>query len=125
MRLPDVGTGLLGLGAGLWLAYAGHDLGLGDMNEPGSGFILFWIGIIMAGLSAALAGSGLVGSRASAGAAPESGAESGTAFGEHWRKVPVVLVYLIRSEEHTSELQSLMRNSYAVFCLKKKKTNQP
>src|SRR3546814_8382625 len=28
--------------------------------------------------------------------------------------------YLGRSEEHTSELQSLMRNSYAVFCLKKK-----
>src|SRR3546814_9774487 len=27
----------------------------------------------------------------------------------------------VRSEEHTSELQSLMRNSYAVFCLKKKK----
>src|SRR3546814_10510840 len=30
----------------------------------------------------------------------------------------------IRSEEHTSELQSLMRNSYAVFCLKKKNTKQ-
>src|SRR3546814_4203014 len=29
-----------------------------------------------------------------------------------------------RSEEHTSELQSLMRNSYAVFCLKKKKHKQ-
>src|SRR3546814_7797251 len=29
--------------------------------------------------------------------------------------------YLARSEEHTSELQSLMRNSYAVFSLKKKK----
>src|SRR3546814_2352406 len=28
-----------------------------------------------------------------------------------------------RSEEHTSELQSLMRISYAVFCLKKKQTN--
>src|SRR3546814_1067073 len=28
-----------------------------------------------------------------------------------------------RSEEHTSELQSLMRTSYAVFCLKKKKNN--
>src|SRR3546814_7687029 len=28
-----------------------------------------------------------------------------------------------RSEEHTSELQSLMRTSYAVFCLKKKKTH--
>src|SRR3546814_1267725 len=29
----------------------------------------------------------------------------------------------VRSEEHTSELQSLMRISYAVFCLKKKNTN--
>src|SRR3546814_4871772 len=33
----------------------------------------------------------------------------------HWHR---------RSEEHTSELQSLMRISYAVFCLKKKKTHQ-
>src|SRR3546814_8979407 len=31
------------------------------------------------------------------------------------------LVALLRSEEHTSELQSLMSISYAVFCLKKKK----
>src|SRR3546814_4772095 len=31
---------------------------------------------------------------------------------------------LVRSEEHTSELQSLMRISYAVFCLKKKKLIQ-
>src|SRR3546814_1317486 len=30
----------------------------------------------------------------------------------------------LRSEEHTSELQSLMRISYAVFCLKKKKKKQ-
>src|SRR3546814_8333541 len=29
-----------------------------------------------------------------------------------------------RSEEHTSELQSLMRNSYAVFCLQKKKKHK-
>src|SRR3546814_10347684 len=34
------------------------------------------------------------------------------------------IVPFARSEEHTSELQSLMRISYAVFCLKKKKTNQ-
>src|SRR3546814_10011663 len=31
---------------------------------------------------------------------------------------------IARSEEHTSELQSLMRISYAVFCLKKKKTTK-
>src|SRR3546814_2977295 len=33
---------------------------------------------------------------------------------------PASGVYVARSEEHTSELQSLMRISYAVFCLKKK-----
>src|SRR3546814_5677267 len=33
-------------------------------------------------------------------------------------------VIVQRSEEHTSELQSLMRISYAVFCLKKKKTQE-
>src|SRR3546814_2462500 len=45
-----------------------------------------------------------------------------------WIAIPVgLLVYgvlgAIRSEEHTSELQSLMRSSYAVFCLNKKHTN--
>src|SRR3546814_10512621 len=35
---------------------------------------------------------------------------------------PGACLFLIRSEEHTSELQSLMRISYAVFCLKKKKS---
>src|SRR3546814_7118158 len=36
---------------------------------------------------------------------------------------PLFLPPASRSEEHTSELQSLMRNSYDVFCLKKKKKN--
>src|SRR3546814_4403146 len=36
--------------------------------------------------------------------------------------IPALADRLGRSEEHTSELQSLMRISYAVFCLKKKKT---
>src|SRR3546814_4647960 len=38
----------------------------------------------------------------------------------HSECVPVVAKADHRSEEHTSELQSLMRSSYAVFCLKKK-----
>src|SRR3546814_7346981 len=44
------------------------------------------------------------------------------------RPTPAAVAIIIRSEEHTSELQSLMRISYAVFCLKKKnkirKTNK-
>src|SRR3546814_8239822 len=35
------------------------------------------------------------------------------------------LMFAVRSEEHTSELQSLMRISYAVFCLKKKQKDEP
>src|SRR3546814_8123113 len=43
-----------------------------------------------------------------------------------YRDFPMVLtpVFWNRSEEHTSELQSLMRNSYAVFCLKKQKNQK-
>src|SRR3546814_6135340 len=39
-------------------------------------------------------------------------------------KLKITLHNNARSEEHTSELQSLMRISYAVFCLKKKKNTQ-
>src|SRR3546814_10771661 len=44
-----------------------------------------------------------------------------TRVGEAQARVAAML--LLRSEEHTSELQSLMRISYAVFCLKKKIQN--
>src|SRR3546814_5700999 len=39
------------------------------------------------------------------------------------RDMTVIILTGARSEEHTSELQSLMRISYAVFCLNKKKIN--
>src|SRR3546814_2020841 len=43
------------------------------------------------------------------------------AFAYPWLALAIVVaISLFRSEEHTSELQSLMRISYAVFCLKKK-----
>src|SRR3546814_6853326 len=50
-----------------------------------------------------------------------------TVQGDRWPSIlqSVALLkpqaWIVRSEEHTSELQSLMRISYAVFCLKKKK----
>src|SRR3546814_8143545 len=43
-------------------------------------------------------------------------------FAEMIFVLPLRRLEPLRSEEHTSELQSLMRISYAVFCLKKKKT---
>src|SRR3546814_8506388 len=51
--------------------------------------------------------------------------EWGDFLAEFGKEETGVLVATIdRSEEHTSELQSLMRISYAVFCLKKKNTKQ-
>src|SRR3546814_948534 len=50
---------------------------------------------------------------------PEVKADNG------WRSIDQQRQHLVvRSEEHTSELQSLMRISYAVFCLKKKKKHK-
>src|SRR3546814_7773513 len=46
------------------------------------------------------------------------------AFAGMTRMIGSTLADHLRSEEHTSELQSLMRISYAVFCLTKKKTSQ-
>src|SRR3546814_2544042 len=51
-------------------------------------------------------------------------ADRGEAIGDHARRLEH-LYRAGRSEEHTSELQSLMRISYAVFCLKKKKQISP
>src|SRR3546814_10718865 len=61
--------------------------------------------------------------RAGADQQPDSAApEPGDHVAEHGEE-PSAAGFLLarRSEEHTSELQSLMRISYAVFCLKKKK----
>src|SRR3546814_9575078 len=50
-----------------------------------------------------------------------SRAATGGRLGMRLRTLMAIRVSRYRSEEHTSELQSLMRISYAVFCLKKKK----
>src|SRR3546814_8920115 len=51
-----------------------------------------------------------------------AGEQVGWAFQlQHPVSVLALLILSLRSEEHTSELQSLMRISYAVFCLQKKK----
>src|SRR3546814_1340320 len=64
-----------------------------------------------------------IGGRCNHQSACNKGKHSSSCFLEH--DIPRLLFELLpRSEEHTSELQSLMRISYAVFCLKKKKKHQ-
>src|SRR3546814_4743851 len=57
-------------------------------------------------------------------AATEDARHGTTGLAERYRAVRARSIALARSEEHTSELQSLMRISYAVFCLKKKNNNR-
>src|SRR3546814_5655383 len=64
----------------------------------------------------------LVQALSSAATEMEATAQSMSATAEQTDQQSVA-VAAARSEEHTSELQSLMRISYAVFCLKKKKTS--
>lgn len=86
MRSPDFLGAVVWLAVGLFLAYQGRELGLGTLIEPGSGFILFWIGLGMAALSLALAGTALAGGdRSTLGALWQTA---------RWRNVVLVLLYL-------------------------------
>src|SRR3546814_10375370 len=80
-------------------------------------------GTILHVMSAAVPALGVMGLKA------YSSARGGTRFlamlysTETGDLLAVMEANRLRSEEHTSELQSLMRTSYAVFCLQKKKIN--
>lgn len=50
----DTFTAILALALALYIAYEGRELGLGSAHDPGSGYIQFWTGVIMAGLAVAL-----------------------------------------------------------------------
>jgi putative tricarboxylic transport membrane protein len=51
MKNRDFFSSLFWLIIGAGVCYAGYDLELGTLHDPGSGFIFFWVGIIMVGLS--------------------------------------------------------------------------
>src|SRR3546814_2244673 len=73
------------------------------------------LGLAAAAIALAAGGAGYGIATFSRDQAAVPGADAG-------RKILYWYDPMVRSEEHTSELQSLMRISYAVFCLKKKKT---
>src|SRR3546814_1283526 len=91
-----VGGGVIGLASALALLDAGRSVRVLEAKTAGCGSSHGNCGTITPSHAAPLTAPGKV------------------AKALHWMLTP-------RSEEHTSELQSLMRISYAVFCLKKKK----
>ncbi|BBK31738.1 putative tricarboxylic transport membrane protein [Stella humosa] len=56
---PDLPSGLLWLAAGAFVAWEGYELGLGSANDPGSGFVLFWVGLLLVVLALVQLGQAL------------------------------------------------------------------
>lgn len=59
MDRGDVLSALVWLLIGAGVAWAGLDLGLGVLHDPGPGFMLFWVGLVMAALAVAVGVRGL------------------------------------------------------------------
>lgn len=51
MKSKDIISSLFWMIVGAGVSYGGYDLDLGTLHDPGSGFIFFWVGLIMVGLS--------------------------------------------------------------------------
>ncbi len=51
MKSKDIISSLFWMIVGAGVSYGGYDLELGTLHDPGSGFIFFWVGLIMVGLS--------------------------------------------------------------------------
>lgn len=54
LRRADFWSGTFWLCIGAFVTWQGHKLGLGRLNNPGSGFALFWLGLIMSGFATAI-----------------------------------------------------------------------
>lgn len=61
MNRADVASSLVALALGAGVIHAGLDLELGSPGDPGSGFMLFWVGVAMVGLSAIVLVNGVRG----------------------------------------------------------------
>jgi putative tricarboxylic transport membrane protein len=86
IRNSELWGGLFWLAVGAFVVWAGRDMGLGRLHEPGPGFAFYWIGILMCALALAVVGQALV-----TGGAPLASLWAGT----RWRKVLVVIALLL------------------------------
>ena len=86
VRNSELWGGLFWLGVGAYVIFAGRDMGLGGLHEPGPGFAFYWVGILMCALAATVVGQAVV----SGGPALAS-----LWAGTRWAKVLGVVVLLL------------------------------
>ena len=86
IRNSEFWGGLFWLAIGAFVISAGRDMGLGRLNEPGSGFAFYWIGILMCALALSVIGRAIL-----SGGPTLASLWAGT----RWRKVLVVIGLLL------------------------------
>ena len=86
MHRADAGSAVFWMAVGAGVAYAGYDLGLGSVQDPGAGFILFWVGLGILALAVAVLAAAATSAPAAAEAAAPGGRRS---------KVALVLLALV------------------------------
>ena len=86
IRNSELWGGAFWLAVGTFVTWAGRDVGLGHLSEPGPGFALYWIGLLMCALSLGVIGQAIV-----------SGGPSLASLwtGTRWRKVLVIIALLL------------------------------
>ncbi len=86
LRNAQMWGGLFWLALGLFVAYQGYDLGLGQAREPGSGFAIFWLGLFTAAFAASIIFSAI-----------KDGSEDITRLwdGTRWGKVLLIVLLLL------------------------------
>lgn len=87
MSRGDIFSSLFWMVIGVGVCYGGYDLELGTLHDPGSGFIFFWVGIIMVGLSLSIFIRAMRGGT-------KAGEMKLLWSGARWKKVIYVLVAL-------------------------------
>jgi len=88
VKRKDLSSSLFWLGVGAFISIEGYGLELGTLQEPGSGFMFFWVGLVMMGLSLGIFIQAL-------GKEGKAGELMILWAGVQWKKVVYVLAALI------------------------------
>lgn len=86
MRTADALSALFWLAIAVGITASGWELGLGQLNDPGSGFMIFWVGVAMTALG--------LGALGIAWRQPIGAGLAGLWAGARWRPVPYVVALL-------------------------------
>ena len=88
IRNSELWGGLFWLAIGAFVVWAGREMGLGRLHEPGPGFAFFWIGLLMSALSLGIVGQALV-----SGGPALSSLWAGTRWGKVLVVTGLLLIY--------------------------------